>query len=114
MKPPFVIALIVILFLVFGQVACSRKKPVNANANASAEGNHTTEGDRTQARVYLEQGKEFYRTDQDEKAVEAFQEAIKLDPELAEAHFRLGLGYYDAVGKEQEAEDAYKKGDREV
>lgn len=108
MKPPFVIILIVVLFLGFGQAACSRKKPVNANTNASAEGDHTTEGDRTQARVDLEEGKELYRTDQDEKAVETFQEAIRLDPELAEAHFRLGLAY-DAVGKEQEAEDAYKK-----
>jgi len=54
------------------------------------------------------QGKELYNTDQDEKAVEAFREAIKLDPELAEAYFRLGLAY-DAVGKEKEAEEAYKK-----
>lgn len=108
MKPPFVTVLIVVLFLGFGQAACSRKKEVNANTNASAEGNHTTEGDRTQARVYLDEGKELYRTDQDEKAVEAFQGAIRLDPELAEAHFRLGLAY-DAVGKDQEAEDAYKK-----
>lgn len=108
MKPPLKIVPIVIFFLVAGQVACSRKKPVGANANTPAESNHTTEGDRTQAHVYLEEGKEFYRTDQDDKSVEAFQEATKLDPELAEAHFRLGLGY-DAVGKEQEAEDEYKK-----
>ncbi len=50
----------------------------------SAGVTNPTEGDRTQARVYLDQGKEFYRTDQDEKAVEAFQQAIKLDPNLAE------------------------------
>src|SRR6185295_5221970 len=49
-----------------------------------------------------------YRTDDDQKAVEVFQEALKLDPELAEAHFRLGLAY-DAVGKEQEGQDSYKK-----
>jgi len=108
MQTPFKIALIVIFPLVFGQVACSRKKPANANAKAYAEGTHTIEEDRSQARVYLDEGKEFYRTDQDEKAVEAFQAAIKLDPELAEAHFRVGLAY-DAVSKEQEAEDAYKK-----
>jgi tetratricopeptide (TPR) repeat protein len=99
--------LIVIFSLLFGQAACSRKKPVDANA-ASTGTAHTSEGDRSQARALLDQGKEFYRTDQDEKAVETLQQAVKLDPELAEAHFRLGLAY-DAVGKEQEAEDAYKK-----
>jgi tetratricopeptide (TPR) repeat protein len=108
MKPPLLIYLIVICSIVIGQGACSRKKPVNANTDASAEGGHTAEENRTQARVYLDEGKELYRTDQDEKAVETFQQAIKLDPEFAEAHFRLGLAY-DAVGKEQEAEEAYKK-----
>ncbi len=108
MKPPFVIPLMVVLLLVFGQAGCARKKPVEANTDASAGGNYTTEGDRSQARVYLDQGNEFYRTDQDEKAVAAFQQAIKTDPDLAEAHFRLGLAF-DAVGKEQEAESAYKK-----
>jgi tetratricopeptide (TPR) repeat protein len=108
MKSRFEFTVIVMLSLVLGLAGCSRKKPVNASVNASAEGNHTIEEDRSQARVHLDEGKEFYRTDQDEKAVEAFQKAIKLDPELAEAYFRLGLAY-DAIGKEQEAEDAYKK-----
>ena len=108
MKLPLKIVPIVIFLLVAGQVTCSRKKPVASNTNKPAESNHTTEENRSQARVYLDEGKEFYRNDQDEKAVEAFQEAIKLDPESAEAYFRLGLGF-DAVGKEQEAEDEYKK-----
>jgi tetratricopeptide (TPR) repeat protein len=108
MKPPLLVFLIVISFFALGQGACKRKKPVNVNADAVAHGGHTAEENRTQARALLEEGKELYRTDQDEKAVEAFQQAIKLDPELAEAHFRLGLAY-DAVGQEQEAEEAYKK-----
>lgn len=108
MKPPFVITLIVVPLLVFGQWGCARKQPVETNTNAAAGGNVTSEGERSQARVYLDQGNEFYRTDQDEKAVAAFQQAIKTDPDLAEAHFRLGLAF-DAVGNEQEAESAYKK-----
>lgn len=104
MKP----ALIIVIFsLLLGQAACSKKKPVDAT-NVSAGVTNTTEGDRSQARIYLDLGKELYRTDQDEKAVEAFQQALKLDPDLAEAHFRLGLAF-DAIGKEQEAEEAYKK-----
>ena len=93
--------IIVIFSLLFGQVACSRKKPIETT-NVSAGVTNPSEGDRSQARVYLDQGKELYHNDDDEKAVEAFQQALKLDPDLAEAHFRLGLAF-DAVGKEQEA-----------
>jgi tetratricopeptide (TPR) repeat protein len=63
---------------------------------------------RGRARELLEKGKELYRTDQDEEAVASFQEALKLDPDLAEAHFRLGLGY-QALGKREESESEYKK-----
>jgi tetratricopeptide (TPR) repeat protein len=65
-------------------------------------------GDRTQAHALLEKGKELYREDQDTEAVAAFQQAIKVDPELAEAHFRLGLTY-EALGKREDAEAEYKK-----
>ena len=64
--------------------------------------------DRTRARAELEKGKELYRNDQDPEAVLAFLEAIRLDPDLAEAHFRLGLGY-ESLGKREEAEAEYKK-----
>jgi tetratricopeptide (TPR) repeat protein len=104
MKPAL---LIVISLLLLGQLACSRKKPGDANADANASG--TANQDQvSQARVYLDQGKEFYREDRDEKAAEAFQQAINLDPNLAEGYFRLGLTF-EALAKDQEAEDAYKK-----
>lgn len=103
--------LIVILSLLLGQAACSRKRspPEQAKAEESADGTiKTTEGTRTEARSYLEKGKEFYLRDEDRQAAEAFAEAIKLDPDLAEAHFRLGLTN-DALGREKEAEEAYSK-----
>jgi len=65
-------------------------------------------GDRTRARAELDKGKELYRNDQDAEAVQAFTEAVRLDPDLAEAHFRLGLGY-ESLGKREEAEAQYKK-----
>jgi len=64
--------------------------------------------DRIRARAELDKGKELYRNDQDDEAVLAFMEAIRLDPDLAEAHFRLGLGY-ESLGKREEAEAEYKK-----
>ncbi|MDQ5844367.1 MAG: tetratricopeptide repeat protein, partial [Acidobacteriota bacterium] len=100
--------LIVISSLLFGQAACSRKESADPNANVSGAGTNSTEGDRSQARVLLAHGKELYRDDQDEKALEAFQQAVKLDPDLAEGYFRVGLTF-DALGQKQEAEDAYKK-----
>ena len=64
--------------------------------------------DRNRARDLLEKGKELYRNDQDEEAVAAFIEALRLDPDLAEARFRLALGY-ESLGKREEAEAEYKK-----
>ena len=101
--------LIVILSVLFGQAGCRRNKTADVNAKGTTGLSSTgEEGDRAQARVLVEQGKEFYRTDQDDKAAEAFEQAIKLDGNLAEAHFRLGLAYA-ALDKENEAEESYKK-----
>lgn len=100
--------LIVLLFFLFGQVSCRKNQsPEQPNSNGAA-GVTDAAGDRSAARVYLEQGRELYRDDEDTRAVQAFQQAIKLDPDLAEAHFRLGLAY-DATGQEKEAEEQYRK-----
>ena len=100
--------LVMILSLVLGTGACHRNKTTDANASGTTSAGSNAEADRLQARSLVEQGKQFYLNDQDEKAADAFQQAIKLDPELAEAHFRLGLTY-EALAKAQEAEDSYKK-----
>jgi tetratricopeptide (TPR) repeat protein len=102
------IVLIMVFSAFFGLAACSRKQSSQAEADAAVRAAKTVEGEHSEARVYVEKGREFYRNDEDAQAVEAFQQALKLDPELAEAHFRLGLTY-DALGQEQEAEAAYKK-----
>lgn len=95
-----------LLALAFG---CKRsgQQSTNNSAGPAAVSNGLS-ADRTQARELVAKGKELYRNDQDEQAVEAFKEAVKLDPEFAEAHFRLGLGY-EALGKRDEAEGEYKK-----
>jgi Flp pilus assembly protein TadD len=88
---------------------CNRSGQQSTNNSAgTAEVSNGLNGDRTQAKVLLDKGKQLYRDDQDADAVEAFQEAVKLDPDLAEAHFRLALGY-EALDKREEAESQYKK-----
>jgi tetratricopeptide (TPR) repeat protein len=101
---------ILVSLLLIAQPACSRKKAGDANANSGASATviNPSDPNHMQARAYLEQGKELYRDDRDEKAAEAFQNAVKLDPELAEAYFRLGLTQ-EALAQDQEAENSYKK-----
>jgi tetratricopeptide (TPR) repeat protein len=101
---------IVILCALLSQASCARKSSnqTNAGISSSADKSLGAAVDPARARVFLEQGKELYKKDEDQQAAEAFQKAINLDPSLAEAHFRLGLAY-DALGQKHEAEDAYKK-----
>jgi len=85
----------------------SGQQSTNDSAGIPQVSNNLPE-DRTRARGLLDKGKELYRDDQDAEAVLAFLEAVRLDPDLAEAHFRLGLGY-ESLGKREEAEAEYKK-----
>lgn len=103
------ILLICAVWLMILSIGCKRSGQQSTNNSAGTpEVSNGLAGDRTKARTLLDQGKEFYRNDQDAEAVQAFSEAVKLDPELAEAHFRLALGY-ESLGKQEEAEAQYKK-----
>ena len=103
------ILLICAVWLLVFAVGCKRGGQQSTNNSAgTGEVSNTLAGERTRARELLEKGKELYRNDADAEAVLAFQEAIRLDPDLAEAHFRLGLGY-ESLGKREEAEAQYKK-----
>jgi len=90
-------------------VGCKRSGQQSTNNSAgSPHVSNGLAGDQARAREQLQKGNELYRNDQDAEAVLAFQEAVRLDPNLAEAHFRLGLGY-ESLGKREEAESQYKK-----
>lgn len=104
MNPKSLICVVCLVFCVSG---CRRG---NANIGGSTGANtpgSTAEGV-TESRALIDKGKQLYRDDQDSAAVEAFEQAIKLDPNLAEAHFRLALAY-EALNKAEEAEAEYKK-----
>lgn len=97
------------LFLALGICAC-RKTNKNANVNgATSSGNEADpEKSRREAQALVDQGKELYKNDQDEQAVKAFEGAIRLQPDLAEAHLRLGMAYA-ALERKPEADDSYRK-----
>jgi tetratricopeptide (TPR) repeat protein len=105
MKLKVLICLICLVTLLAGCRKSSQTNGTNSNGVAGTGGR--TE-DHTQAVTLLEKGKELYRTDRDREAVEAFLEALKLNPDLAEAHFLLALSY-EALNKQHEAEAEYKK-----
>ena len=106
MRLVLLICAVCLLALTFG---CNRSGQQSANnSTGPAAVSNDLAANRGQARELLQKGKELYRNDQDVEAVEAFQAALKLDPDLAEAHFRLGLGY-EALGKQEDAESEYKK-----
>jgi tetratricopeptide (TPR) repeat protein len=99
-----------IVVLLFALSGCSKFfSHSNSNVGSAGIGSGTTPtGGSPQARTLLEQGKTLYRNDQDSEAVEAFKQAVALDPDLAEAHFRLGLAY-EALNRQEDAEGEYKK-----
>ena len=103
------ILIICAVWLVVLAPGCKRngQQSTNNSAGPPQVSNNLPE-DRTRARAQLDKGKELYRNDQDAEAVLAFLEAVRLDPDLAEAHFRLALGY-ESLGKQEEAEAEYKK-----
>src|SRR5215470_17058923 len=103
------ILLICAVWLLILTLGCKRsgQQSTNNSAGTAPVSNNLPE-DRARAREQLEKGKELYRNDRDAEAVLALQEAVRLDPNLAEAHFRLALGY-ESLGKREEAESEYKK-----
>ena len=104
------ILLICAVWLLVSAVGCKRSGQQSTNNSAAApEVSNGLSGDRVKARSLLEKGKELYRNDQDSEAVEALTEAVRLDPDLAEAHFRLALSFEAVGGKQEEAEAEYKK-----
>ena len=85
----------------------SNQQSTNNSAGSGDVSNHLA-SNQARAREQLEKGKQLFRDDQDAEAVLAFMETVRLDPDLAEGHFRLALGY-ESLGKREEAEAEYKK-----
>lgn len=70
------------------------------NANVNTNSNTSTEVKKdepvptfTDAQTALEEGNKYLDKSEYEKAIEAFKQSTKLNPELAEAYFKLGIAY---------------------
>lgn len=106
--------------LFLAQASCSSKSKsvdntaANVAATPVAEATPSEaleEGDAqfsAEARAAFERGKDLSLRDYDEEAIAAFKQAINLEPDYAEAFFRLAYSY-TALDKKDEAKDAFEK-----
>jgi Flp pilus assembly protein TadD len=102
------LACVATLLLVFGIAGCRRRANTNkANANSLTTANNPEEA-RRNAQTLVDQAKELYKNDEDQHAAQVLEQAIKLDPDNAEAHLRLGMSYA-ALDRKPESDDEYKK-----
>lgn len=86
--------------------ACNGSKAENENANITVNAN-VAEPPKTEVPVYtdaalaLADGNKFFDENETEKAIEAYKQATKLDPDLGEAHFKLGIAYLSLEGEQE-------------
>jgi Flp pilus assembly protein TadD len=89
MRVFFVIAVLSACLLIVGCGSNpANTEPVNTNANAESQFTHITD-----ANVALAEGKRLLDDNQTELAIQALLQAVKLNPDLAEAYFQLGIAY---------------------
>ena len=96
------------VFLLAPVAGCRRTPKGGSNVSSTVSTASDPEEAKRQVQSLIEKGKELYKNDQDEQAVETFKQAINQDPNNAEAHLRLGMSY-SALDKKTESEDEYKK-----
>ncbi len=88
MRKVFLIAILGLLL----QFGCGGGSADNS-ANVNAEQVVGEISQITDANVALAEGNRLFDVNQTEKAIEAFQKAVELDPDLAEAYFKMGIAY---------------------
>lgn len=77
--------------LVFAHIGCSDNSA--ANESKTEEAIPAALPELNDANQALAEGNRLLDSTETEKAIEAFSRAVSLDPDLAEAHFQLGIAY---------------------
>jgi tetratricopeptide (TPR) repeat protein len=97
------------------QAGCNRRsaEPGAANANSGGAGDGQQQRGSSEpsadARQLFERGVAAYKEDRDEEAIAALKQVVEIDPDFAEAHYRLGLAY-NATRQREEADKAFEGG----
>ena len=82
--------LVLCLLLALTSAACWRSSSGDANANANVGDGVASYGDADQA---LAEGTKFLDEGEIDKAIDALDQAVKVNPDLAEAWFKLGIAF---------------------
>ena len=88
-----VFTIVVLAVFVVAWAGCTRK---SANTDDANNVNTLTESpfaNITDANAALAEGNRLLDENQTELAIQAYKQAVKLNPDLAEAHFQLGIAY---------------------
>ncbi len=96
--------------------ACGGSEAENVNVNVNSAVNTANENSPpvsanepvpifTDAAVALTEGNKYLDASEYEKAVEAYKQSVALNPDLAEAHFQLGVAYGLVEQAEETVED---------
>jgi tetratricopeptide (TPR) repeat protein len=90
------------------QIGCGSKTEANSNANAESNQTNANVNQNTNANtkaestplpqyetaeIALAEGNKFFDANENDKAIEAYSQAVKLNPDLGEAFFKLGVAY---------------------
>jgi superkiller protein 3 len=99
----------VALAFVLLQAGCS-KKQANRNAGQASANDNAAQGQQAggDARAFFDRGMDAYKHDRDEEAVEDFRQAVQLDPDFAEAYYRLGIALH-VTGQTDESKKAFEQ-----
>jgi len=91
MRKSFTLLFIILsTFVLWG---CSGSPADNANTNQTADAAETPLPEFTDPNEALTVGTKLFDDGKTEMAIQAFQQAVKLNPDLAEAHFKMGIAY---------------------
>lgn len=111
---------LVLMWLLLDQAGCTRRSDQHARSAATSDTTYSLKGSNSvskeqsspeslgEAQRHFNQGLTLYDKNRDREAIEAFLQAIRIDPDYAEAYYRLGLAY-TVVGQKEEAKEAHTK-----
>jgi tetratricopeptide (TPR) repeat protein len=85
----FIISILILTTVLVFSAGCSG----TPDTNVSDANTVSALPEYTDANVALAEGTKFLDTDEVDKAIAALNQAVKLNPDLAEAYFKLGIAY---------------------
>lgn len=78
--------------ILFAQIGCSGDAQI-VDSNQNVDSGNTAEPEFNSATEALAEGNQLFDAGETVKAIEALSQAVRLDPDLAEAYFKLGIAY---------------------